>query len=197
MKKKKKKKTTYTSSRRDGPPRPAVCDRANGHAKASASPFPSLRYSAVACWWGVGVPFLANEREGDEVHAYSMPRSTSGMAVSIDSELVTLPSSPGLRSTLYRGSRLLKGSSFALPPASGAASAPESLDCWARPRRSFMFSSMYANLHQGKHKSPFLFFTERGKKKSHTHMLVYIKCVRLLRKVVSAHSAPHLGSFVG
>ena len=34
--------------------------------------------------------------------AYSMPRSTSGIAVSIDSELVTLPSSPGLRSTLYR-----------------------------------------------------------------------------------------------
>ena len=56
---------------------------------------------------------------------------------------------------------------------------------------------MYANLHQGKHKSA-LFFSQSGaKKKNHTHMLVYIECVRLLRKIVSAHSAPHLSSFVG
>jgi hypothetical protein len=51
-----------------------------------------------------------------------MPRSTSGMAVSIASELVTLPSSPSLRSTLYRGSRCSNGSSslvFPIGPHSG------------------------------------------------------------------------------
>ena len=41
---------------------------------------------------------------------HSRPRSTSGMAVSIASELVMLPSSPSLRSTLYRGSRWSNGS---------------------------------------------------------------------------------------
>ena len=32
-----------------------------------------------------------------------MPRWTPGIAVSIESKLVTSPSSPGLRSTLYHG----------------------------------------------------------------------------------------------
>ena len=78
-----------------------------------------------------------------------MPRSTSGIAVSIESELVTLPSSPGLRSTLYRGSRLLKRSSCAFPPgcAPGVVLAPGlSSDGCADPRRTFIFSSMYAIL---------------------------------------------------
>ncbi len=90
-----------------------------------------------------------------------MPRSTSGMAVSIESELVTLPSSPTLRSTLYRGSSLSKTSSCAFPtlgralvlaPAAIVLAEPVlvpafvSAGCRSRAWRSFIFSSMYAIL---------------------------------------------------
>ena len=124
---------------------------------------------------------------------YSMPRSTSGIAVSIESELVTLPSSPGLRSTLYRGSRLLKRSSCAFPPgcAPGVVLAPGlSSDGCADPRRTFIFSSMYAILEW----MSVLYCERRGVE--NVHMLVHIERIRLLCKVVRAHCTAHLGRFV-
>jgi hypothetical protein len=148
-----------------------------------------------------------------------MPRSTSGMAVSMESELVTLPSSPSLRSTLYRGSRLSKRSAcacafallpvgcapalalaLALVPAPAAAAgvapvpSPVSAACCSGPRRSLMFSSMYAILHGVSQLS------RKGERelrvKRSAHVLVHVERIGLLRKVVRAHSAPHLGRFV-
>ena len=106
------------------------------------------------------------EKEGTSRRdgTHSMPRSTSGMAVSIASELVTLPSSPSLRSTLYRGSSLsntsscafpLFGRTLALAPAAVvlaafvSVSVSVSADCSSRERRCCMFSSMYAILCAG------------------------------------------------
>ena len=123
---------------------------------------------------------------------YSMLRSTSGMVVTIDSKLVTLPSLPGLCSTLYQGSKLLKRTSCTLPP--GAVSELESVNCWACLQWSFMFSSMYANLHRGICETSLSQKKEKGQKS--LHMFVYIKCICLLCKIVSAHSTPHLGHFI-
>lgn len=137
-----------------------------------------------------------------------MPRSTSGIAVSIESELVTLPSSPSLRSTLYRGSSLSKTSSCAFPElgrASASALAPAaavlelvpvlvfaSAACCSRVRRSFIFSSMYAIL-RGVSLSFSFVCRIKGEQ---VHVLVDIERIGLLRKVVRAYRTTHFRCFV-
>jgi hypothetical protein len=152
--------------------------------------------------------FERKEGAFEKRRTHFMPRSTSGMAVSIESELVTLPSSPTLRSTLYRGSSLSKTSSCAFPtlgravvlvlaPAAIVLAEPVlvpsfvSAGCRSRAWRSIIFSSMYAIL-RGISQFILPFKIERKR----LHVLVDVERISLLRKVVRANSTTHLRGFV-
>jgi len=147
-----------------------------------------------------------------------MPRSTSGMAVSMESELVTLPSSPSLRSTLYRGSRLSKRSACAcafafLPvvarPHSHSCSHPRPLlprgGAGAVARVGRLLLGATAEAACSPRCTPSctgsLSYLEKGEKRgiageTNAHLLVHVERIGLLRKVVRAHPRPHLGRFV-